>query len=1472
MSVLNTADVLFKDYLNVPSNIPIGQWFDENDAYNQYVIGDSIFVDTVPKVPTFSTSNIPSKYSNLTMEGYEADTTRVVERFIKLRLTQIPNSFAWTAADVDGENVLKNAFQFNYGGDNSRPFNYNLYVDSVEIPRSSIPNPWIFNYKAGYITFYNQSLISSLAGSVVELTYCRYMGSLGLSQFQGAGGFKIVSGSNLRFQLAGVNSQPRHMNAFGIGIGEDLSLNPYSILHSAQTITAIGVRAMGIYEPTTYDISIGILGGDVVGNSIEITPLYGQLYPKYNVEPTDTDLMDWFDCNGTYGNRRTGGGKMEGGIMTSTDRRVGYASMSVPVGGSVTIKSPTLQTTTWTLSFHYKHIHHYNDGSGSIILYNANDAATLTTGIVLIYNENINKFIFGDPNAPTTYDADEYVGEWLHIRITCDGTDTVLYVNGVEVGTYGSAASFDTLVIGGYEGLINETAFFVDDIRIYSSVQTLGDMTDIGLYPATGIARLETEISLPADSVVYAQISGGTGTEIVEIELYGSKTSMNSGLPYAFQTLTRDVSACYGILPMNEDGAYQDIQYPYNSFAYIDTTAKYSYLYANIHATIDYPVLYDVSIVSVNLETMEEEMIWNDRITVKPFGETKSIGRYTNELDMSGLEQWYLCDGTYKNIVGDDKLMGGIFQRVDSIIGNEALFIPKGTGATIYDISLSENWTMTMWYKHIHTLFDGNHVIIAFNQSIANDGLPYGVIVEYDASLSRVRLGVRGLTFGYTAYYNYDLTDWTNIGLQREGNVYRLLINGVSVLSITNADVIWTFIDIVEFCSWTSALLKTSAYIKDIRIYEGIADLTGITDITTATYMAGIAKVDFDITLVEGTHINVLVRPVGVLPEHYVSIELMPELTQNVDIMDTDGLYKFRTTEQTIGNYTTDVVNNRALYKYVDGTIPSGYVRKLKQIKGFSFMKTDDVATDASYIFVINYGPLVDTGTKYIADITYTYDINIDNVKTRKEYTLAKKYIMTYDDEVADDMVAWFPCDGYRNNFMDGSGVLDGGIFVKHDRVIGYESLMIYKGSGAMVRNVGLGSTWSLSFWYKFVETTFIQSVPIVWFSSVRSDSDTNLIVSYDPSNSWVNIGTLYNETTDNEVINMKEWQHVVLERNDDVYTVYIGAWSYSFNGPVNWDIEGVNIEFAHIESANIASSAYVDDIRIYNRVLNGSERSAFQTVVSQEVATSYVSYELKDTVLVPEGSMLSINVSKPDIRKKAIRDNLYVFVYGDEVNNDVIISLLTQGNYAQSGSALNPAYSFFNDRDTGIFNPSADKLGITVGGVEVARFGNTTEMIGDVSFNYVYIVDGDISHATISALDASNITASNNVHIAISHPTYGDNSNNALYVGGDVYVAGAITEVSDLRLKTNIVPISPVLTKICSLNGVKYQMIGNEQEYTGFIAQAVQEHIPEVVRGNSGYLAISYTGLIPYLVESIKELKDEINELKMRLNEVENK
>ena len=61
---------------------------------------------------------------------------------------------------------------------------------------------------------------------------------------------------------------------------------------------------------------------------------------------------------------------------------------------------------------------------------------------------------------------------------------------------------------------------------------------------------------------------------------------------------------------------------------------------------------------------------------------------------------------------------------------------------------------------------------------------------------------------------------------------------------------------------------------------------------------------------------------------------------------------------------------------------------------------------------------------------------------------------------------------------------------------------------------------------------------------------------------------------------------------------------------------------------------------------------------------------------------------------------------------------------------------------------------------------------------------------------------------------------------------------------------------------------MGVDRTKFGFIAQQVQEVIPEIVSispKTEDTLALDYKEIIPFLVESIKELKNEIEELKAK-------
>jgi len=91
------------------------------------------------------------------------------------------------------------------------------------------------------------------------------------------------------------------------------------------------------------------------------------------------------------------------------------------------------------------------------------------------------------------------------------------------------------------------------------------------------------------------------------------------------------------------------------------------------------------------------------------------------------------------------------------------------------------------------------------------------------------------------------------------------------------------------------------------------------------------------------------------------------------------------------------------------------------------------------------------------------------------------------------------------------------------------------------------------------------------------------------------------------------------------------------------------------------------------------------------------------------------------------------------------------------------------------------------------------------------------------------------------------------------------VAGTSDRRLKKNIVSLTSALDKVKKLKGVSFEYtkesnMGDGIRF-GFIAQDVQEIIPEMVRERAkgdGMLSLSYTEVIPWLVEAVKELGSE--------------
>ena len=127
----------------------------------------------------------------------------------------------------------------------------------------------------------------------------------------------------------------------------------------------------------------------------------------------------------------------------------------------------------------------------------------------------------------------------------------------------------------------------------------------------------------------------------------------------------------------------------------------------------------------------------------------------------------------------------------------------------------------------------------------------------------------------------------------------------------------------------------------------------------------------------------------------------------------------------------------------------------------------------------------------------------------------------------------------------------------------------------------------------------------------------------------------------------------------------------------------------------------------------------------------------------------------------------------------------------------------------------------------------------------------------------------------------YHTNGRHDFYVGNAKYFSVTTTggaNTSDRRLKRDILPLNNYgLKQVMQLNPVSYiyKADSANTHQIGFIAQEVQQIIPEVVTGKEGDLSkgeslgIVYGNLVPVLTKAIQEQQTEITDLKKQIEEL---
>ena len=104
----------------------------------------------------------------------------------------------------------------------------------------------------------------------------------------------------------------------------------------------------------------------------------------------------------------------------------------------------------------------------------------------------------------------------------------------------------------------------------------------------------------------------------------------------------------------------------------------------------------------------------------------------------------------------------------------------------------------------------------------------------------------------------------------------------------------------------------------------------------------------------------------------------------------------------------------------------------------------------------------------------------------------------------------------------------------------------------------------------------------------------------------------------------------------------------------------------------------------------------------------------------------------------------------------------------------------------------------------------------------------------------------------------------------GSFTATGNVTAYSDIKLKDNIETISNPLDKINQINGVTFDRIDTPEigRQSGVIAQEVEKVLPEVVQENEeGIKSVSYGNMVGLLIESIKELKRNVDDLAVEID-----
>jgi len=337
-------------------------------------------------------------------------------------------------------------------------------------------------------------------------------------------------------------------------------------------------------------------------------------------------------------------------------------------------------------------------------------------------------------------------------------------------------------------------------------------------------------------------------------------------------------------------------------------------------------------------------------------------------------------------------------------------------------------------------------------------------------------------------------------------------------------------------------------------------------------------------------------------------------------------------------------------------------------------------------------------------------------------------------------------------------------------------------------------------------------------------------------------------------------------------------------NITVSGTVDGIDISAIDTDDVSEATNKYYTDARVKTKldaetVISGSSQvlgilSSLNTYTSSNDTTNTTQNDRLNQLSTETGS-ITTEQALQDTRLNQLAAATSSYLTSVDISSDtnLAVSDTNEVNMILSGDTL-----------------SAELIGgVVSGSSQITLGGDATGSANDINviaINGVAISNAEASQlANINSVTISNtqwgylgssnqgIATSDTVQFAKVGVGGASDATYELKVTGDVGATGDIVAYisSDKRLKDNIQPIEGALDKVSQISGNTFdwneekQNIYKGKDY-GVIAQEIQEVMPELVdTRDNGYLAVKYDKIVPLLIESIKELKKEIEELKSK-------